>query len=87
MKFGIFYNTGAHGTDPDQLAAVARHAEACGFESFYVGEHIALYPGATAGPMTFPPDLAVSDPLDCLSFVAAVTERILLGTRVLLLPC
>jgi len=37
--------------------------------------------------MTFPPDLAVSDPLDCLSFVAAVTERILLGTRVLLLPC
>ena len=65
---------------------MARHAEACGFESLYAGEHIALYPGATAGPMTFPPDLAVADPLDCLSFVAAATERILLGTGVLLLP-
>jgi probable F420-dependent oxidoreductase len=86
VKFGIFYNTGSYGTDPDQLVAVARHAEACGFESLYAGEHIALYPGATAGPMTFPPDLAVADPLDCLSFVAAATERILLGTGVLLLP-
>jgi probable F420-dependent oxidoreductase len=86
VKYGIFYNTGSYGTDPDQLVAVARHAEACGFESFYVGEHIVLYPGATAGPMTFPPDLAVADPLDCLAFVAAATERIVLGTGVLLLP-
>ena len=31
---------------PDQLIAVARHAEQCGSESFYVPEHIALYPGA-----------------------------------------
>jgi probable F420-dependent oxidoreductase len=86
VKFGIFYNTGSYGTDPGQLAGIARHAEACGFESLYVGEHIALYPGATAGSMTFPADLAVADPLDCLSFVAAATERLLLGTGVLLLP-
>jgi probable F420-dependent oxidoreductase len=68
------------------MIAVARHAEACGFESFYVAEHIAMYPGAAFGPVAFPPDLAVADPLDCLSFVAAATERILLGTGVLLLP-
>ncbi len=36
--------------------------------------------------MRFPPSLAVADPLECLSFVAARTERILLGTGVLLLP-
>jgi len=86
VKFGISYNTAYHGTDPGSMASVARHAEACGFESFYVPEHIALYPGATTGGVEFPPSLAVADPLECLSFVAAVTERILLGTAVLLLP-
>jgi probable F420-dependent oxidoreductase len=87
MKFGIHYNTGAYGgVDPDALIAVARHAEACGFESFYVPEHVALYPGAGFGAITFPADLPIADPLECLSFVAAATTRILLGTGVLLLP-
>jgi probable F420-dependent oxidoreductase len=91
MKFGLSYNTGFLGTDPDLLVAAARHAEACGFESFYVPEHIALYPGATfpgapAGAPAIPADTPVADPLQCLSFVAAVTTRILLGTGVLLLP-
>jgi probable F420-dependent oxidoreductase len=86
MKFGITYNTGYYGADPASMAAVARQAEACGFESFYVPEHIALYPGATGGGVEFPPSLAVADPLECLTYVAASTERILLGTAVLLLP-
>ena len=41
------------------MAAVAGHAEKCGFESFYTPEHIVVYPGATAGPVTFPPDRAL----------------------------
>jgi probable F420-dependent oxidoreductase len=86
MKFGIFYNTGVYGTDPGHLAALAQHAEDRGFESIYVAEHIVVYPGAKGGSIEFPADLAVADPLDCLSFVAAKTERILLGTGVLLLP-
>jgi probable F420-dependent oxidoreductase len=86
VKFGISYNTAYYGTDPGAIAGIARHAEACGFESFYVPEHIALYPGASAGGIQFPPSLAVADPLECLSFVAAATSRILLGTAVLLLP-
>lgn len=86
MKFGIIYNSGFFGTDPDVLAGVARHAEDCGFESIYLPEHVALYPGASVGAVSFPPDLPIADPLECLSFVAAATERILLGTGVLLLP-
>ena len=86
MKFGVHYNTGSYGVDPGALIALARHAEACGFESFYLPEHVALYPGASFGAMAFPADLPIADPLECLSFVAAVTERILLGTGVLLLP-
>src|ERR1700733_11678936 len=81
------YNTGAYGgVDPDGMLAVARHAEACGFESFYVPEALALSPGAPVAAVPFPADLPVADPLECLSFVAAATERILLGTAVLLLP-
>jgi probable F420-dependent oxidoreductase len=86
VKFGISYNTGFYGVDPDGMIAVARHAEGYGFESFYVPEHIALYPGAKVGPVEFPPSLPIVDPLETLSFVAAATDRILLGTAVLLLP-
>jgi probable F420-dependent oxidoreductase len=87
VKFGLSYNTGFLGTDPDQLIAVTAHAEDCGFESFYVSEHIALYPGAMLSPAAaIPPSLPIADPLECLSFVAAATKRILLGTAVLLVP-
>src|SRR6202022_3294179 len=86
MKFGLSYNTGYYGTDPDQMIALARHAERCGFESFYLPEPIALYPGATVRPGTPPAPMPGADPLACLAFVAAATERILLGTAVLLLP-
>ena len=86
MKFGVSYNTGFLGSDPDRLIAVARHAEDCGFESFYVPEHIVLYPGAMLGRTPIPPALPFADPLEVLGFVAAATRRILLGTGVLLLP-
>jgi len=64
VRFGISYNTGAYGVvDPDAMIAVAQHAEDCGFESFYVPEHVALYPGASLGGVAFPPDLPIADPL------------------------
>jgi probable F420-dependent oxidoreductase len=86
VKFGLSYNTAYYGVDPDTMIALATHAEACGFESFYVPEHVVLYPGASIGSVELPPSLPFADPLDCLSFVAAGTERIILGTAVLLLP-
>lgn len=86
MKFAISYSPPYHGVEPDVIAGYARHAEACGFEGFYLPEHIVLYPGAAIGGVELPPTLSYLDPLDCLGFVAAVTERILLGTGVLLLP-
>ena len=86
MKFGISYSTPLFGAGPERLTGFARHAEECGFESLYLPEHVALYPGARLGPMELPPSLPYADPLECLSFAAAVTRRILLGTGVLLLP-
>jgi probable F420-dependent oxidoreductase len=86
MKFGISYPMPFSGVAPDRIAAFAQHAEECGFESLYLPEHVALYPGAKIGPMELTPSLPYGDPLDCLAFVAAVTRHILLGTAVLLLP-
>lgn len=85
MRFGLAYNTAFYGTDPDLMIGAALHAEKVGFESFYVPEHIVLYPGASVGPVTFPPDLAVADPLECLAYIAAATSELQLGTAVLLL--
>jgi probable F420-dependent oxidoreductase len=86
VEFGISYSTPYFGVDPERIMRFARDAEDCGFESLYLPEHVALYPGAKIGPMELPPSLPYADPLECLSFVAAVTRRILLGTGVLLLP-
>jgi probable F420-dependent oxidoreductase len=86
MKYGVVYHTGFFGIEPEQVTAVARHAEECGFESFFTTEHIALYPGVTLGRVPIAPDTPIADPLEVLSFVAGVTQRLILGTSVLLLP-
>lgn len=86
MKFAVSYSTPYFGVDPDRMVTYARLAEECGFESLYLPEHVVVYPGASVGSHEIPPGLPYADPLDCLSFVAAATERILLGTGVLLVP-
>lgn len=86
MKFAISYSTPFLGADPDKIIAYAQRAEECGFEAFVLPEHGALQPGTAIGSMQLPPDLVFADPLECLSFVAATTSRIRLGTAVLLLP-
>jgi probable F420-dependent oxidoreductase len=86
VRFAISYFPTAHGMDPSGLADHARHAEACGFEGIYVTERVALYQGASRGPVEIPPTTPSLDPLDCLAYVAAATSRLLLGVGVLLLP-
>ncbi len=86
MKFAVSYSTPVHGVDPEKLIGFAQHAEACGFEGLYLPEHVTLYRGATLGGVELPTTLEYGDPLDMLAFVAAATDRLLLGTGVLLLP-
>ncbi len=77
---------------PDALVAVAQRAEALGFDSLWVLDRV-LYPvnPRTPYPATRDgvlPDLykRVLDPLETLTFVAAHTRRVALGTSVLNLP-
>ncbi|SDS25797.1 TIGR03619 family F420-dependent LLM class oxidoreductase [Microlunatus soli] len=86
MKFCVSYSTPYVGVDPDALLGYARHAESCGFEGIYLPEHVVGYQGAKVGEFDLAPDLEYVDPLDALAFVAAGTDRLLLGTGVLLLP-
>jgi probable F420-dependent oxidoreductase len=84
--FALNYSTAFFGADPDRLLTVARCAERCGFDALYVPEHVVMYPGANIGGWEIPPTTPFPDPLDILTYVAAGTERLLLGTAVLLLP-
>ncbi|HVC77515.1 MAG TPA: TIGR03619 family F420-dependent LLM class oxidoreductase [Candidatus Micrarchaeaceae archaeon] len=86
MKFGVAFHTAYFGVDPDVIAAYAQHAEACGFESFYMSEHVAMHRGSKVGGVALDPTVAIADPLEVLTFIAAKTQRILLGTAILQLP-
>lgn len=94
MQFGILppYRTGVT-ADPAWMAAFTRHAEAVGFESVYVVEHAVVtegyataYPYSDTGRMPLPDDCPIPDPLELLAYLAAITERIVLATGILVLP-
>jgi len=61
------------GGDGRSALALARRCEALGFDSLFVGDHLAFH-------------VPVPDSLSLLAFLAAATERIALGTGVFLLP-
>ncbi|PYM16462.1 MAG: LLM class F420-dependent oxidoreductase [Candidatus Rokuibacteriota bacterium] len=85
MKFGLHsvnLHTCGH---PDTAARLARAAEAAGFESLWVADHVVLPdPPVPGRPMA--PDMRLLDPIVSLTFLAAHTSRIRLGTGVIILP-
>lgn len=79
--------------DPEWMTGFALAAEELGFESIYTVEHVAVpvgyaeaYPYSATGRMPLADDCPIPDPLDLLAFLAARTERIGLGTGVLVGP-
>ncbi|MBI2168261.1 MAG: TIGR03619 family F420-dependent LLM class oxidoreductase [Actinobacteria bacterium] len=93
MQFGLmFANTGAY-VAPDAATALARAAEEAGFESIWTVEHVVVpsgyesqYPYDRSGRMPGGADAPIPDPLIWLTWVAAATERLRLGTGILILP-
>ena len=79
--------------DPAWMGAFAEHADQVGFESLLAVEHVVVqvgyasrYPYSDTGRMPLPDDCDIPDPLDLLAWVAGRTERIRLGTGILVLP-
>ncbi len=93
MRFGVmFANTGPFAT-PEGASALATAADEMGLESIWAVEHVVVpagyqskYPYADSGRMPGPEDSPIPDPLIWLTYVAAVTSTIRLGTGILILP-
>ena len=93
MKFGVAFANIGPMTYPEGAAAIGQAAEAGGIESLWTVEHVLVpagyqspYPYSPTGKMPGPDDADIPDPLIWLTYVAASTSTIRLGTGILILP-
>ena len=80
MQLGIHLPHAGEQATPALIRRHAMRAEALGFDDVWVSEHIIV------PRKEFPRSPLFYDPVVTLSYVAAVTERVRLGTTVLVLP-
>jgi probable F420-dependent oxidoreductase len=85
LAIGLFGLHRGVNTEPETLVRRAELAEAAGFESLWVGDHVTLPYGAQAlaGNPADQPRLEV---VVALAYLAAVTRRARLGVGVIVLP-
>jgi len=93
MKFGISFANAGPAAQPAHASELAQLAEQNGFESLWTVEHVVVprdyastYPYAQSGRMPGGEETDIPDPLIWLAHVAAGTQRIRLGTGILILP-
>ena len=93
VKFGVSLPSRGPMASPDGLKSLAQRAEDLNFDSVWVSDHVILprkvdsfYPYAPDGVPTFLPDEDYYEPLAVLNFLAGCTQRVRLGTHVLILP-
>src|SRR5579859_1435860 len=85
MKFGLFAVNMYACSYPETAIQVAQLAEEAGFESLWAGEHVVLPdPQVPRSPMA--PRDRILDPIVALTFLAAHTKRVRLGTGIIILP-
>lgn len=89
MKFGLHLPTAGDATAPEQILRVAREAETMGLESLWMSDSL-LRPvqqpidfGGGILITTLPESATQCDAIETLTYVAAHTNRIQLGTSVL----
>jgi len=80
VHLGVILPNYGEGSTPDGIRRVAETAEELGFDSVWATEHIIV------GPEGVDPYGRVYAPLVTLGWIAGYTERIGLGTSILLLP-
>ncbi len=93
MKVGLHALGIGAGAHRDVIDQVALAAELCGFATLWSGEHVVMvdqpgsrYPYSDDGRIAVPSEADWIDPMIGLSFAAAATSSIRIGTGVLLLP-
>jgi probable F420-dependent oxidoreductase len=93
MDVGVFVPLGNGNATAEILRAVGREVEDRGFESIWVPEHVVLfdeyesaYPYSPDGQFPGGADSGMLEPLQALTYLAAVTDRVRLGTGICLVP-
>lgn len=93
MDIGVFAPITSWHPAGKYLTRLGREVEARGFESIWVPEHVVLfddyespYPYADDGKIPAPPEAGMIEPFTALTYIAAVTEQVRLGTGISLLP-
>ena len=81
MRLGVALRSMGPQATRETILACARAAEAAGLDDVWVQDHIAIPPDDAEGSQG-----RYLDPLATLAYLAAATERIGLGTGVLVLP-
>jgi probable F420-dependent oxidoreductase len=93
--FGCVLSTTITGptASPEAVRTLAQRAEALGFDAVWFPDHIltprhvaSVYPYAADGVYRADPDHPFYEPLAVLNFVAGCTQRVRLGTHVLIIP-
>jgi probable F420-dependent oxidoreductase len=85
MKFGLFSMNAYACSYPETAVRIAQLAEAVGFESLWAGEHVVL-PDPRTPESRMAPDERILDPLVTLTYLAAHTQQVRLGTGIIILP-
>jgi probable F420-dependent oxidoreductase len=93
VKFGITHANLGRFVDPTHAIELATAAEKSGFDSLWTVEHVVLptvyeplYPETADGRFPFDPSIEIADPFVWMSYVSQATQRLLLGTAVLVMP-
>jgi probable F420-dependent oxidoreductase len=93
MKVGIMPLFGGATAEPGYVARIARGLEERGFHSVWAVDHILLpttfeskYPYSADGSFPVDPTIQGLEPFNLLSFIAAQTSQIRLGTGVVVVP-
>jgi alkanesulfonate monooxygenase SsuD/methylene tetrahydromethanopterin reductase-like flavin-dependent oxidoreductase (luciferase family) len=81
VKIGVNVPNFGPGTDPGALRAWAQTVEGLGYDLLMVSDHVAITPDV-AGQYPAP----FYEPFTTLSWLAGVTQRVRLGTTVLVVP-
>lgn len=87
MKLSVEFPSVAYREGPAAVARMARAIEQIGYDHIDVFDHVVMgYPIAGRPPGPYTATMPILEALMTLSYVAAVTTRVTLGTEVLVLP-
>jgi len=87
MRYGVILTGVGPMADPERLLRPARRADQLGFHSLWLFEHVAFPTRVSEayGKLSFTAEMPFLEPVTTLSYIAAETRQIRLGTGILLL--